>query len=157
QLGAERAQQGVVQSLEDAVSDVAEDVQEVHGIARDQLGTVVAIELFELIDFVPELGGRDVEMLEERFLHVLWNEGLIEVPDDGDSILGEEGMTALHHRLVCLVIVARLLAIVAQSVPWFKHRAPPPSPLPIFDGEGEQRGRRERRPYMSERVAVGES
>src|SRR5690606_8398727 len=53
-------------------------------------GAVAPIERLQAVDFLPERGLVDAVVAKQRLLHVAGDQGLVEVPDHGDDVLGEQ-------------------------------------------------------------------
>lgn len=63
---------------------------QVEVVPLDQARPVAAVERVEPVDFAPELGLVHVVVPKQWALHVPRDQGLVEVPDHRNDVLGEE-------------------------------------------------------------------
>jgi len=90
QLAAELPQFPVVQSRKDALLHAGEHVIQVDGVPVDaDVRVPPFVFSLEVVHFLPKFFTVHVVVVEDRLLHVVGNEGFIEVPDDGDDGLVE--------------------------------------------------------------------
>src|SRR5690606_1523421 len=116
-VGAELAQQIVPQTLHLSLPNVGEDVIQVEVVALDQFRSVAPIELFQSFDLGPECALVDVVMAEQGALHVSRDQGLVEVPDHRDHVLGEELL--VHGGLMRLSGSAESSTLSCYGSPMF--------------------------------------
>jgi len=63
---------------------------------------MAAVELLEPVDFAPEFGLVHVVVPKQWALHVPRDQGLVEVPDHRDDVLGEELTAHGRHEAIQL-------------------------------------------------------
>ena len=114
QPAAKLAQQCVVEPREPPGLHIGQDVEHVQ-LLGDKLIAASTVVLWQLIRLVPERRLIDAVVLKQRTLHVVRNQGLIEVPDDGDLVLRKNttstaafsSLTVTHLHSTLLVTLAR--------------------------------------------------
>ena len=89
-LGTEPAEEIIAEAGHPSLSDICEDVIQVEVVALDQLGAVVPVERLEPVDLSPKLRFVHFIMAKQRALHVAGDQGLVEVPDHCNHVLGEQ-------------------------------------------------------------------